>query len=436
MINRKIKNLFNIFKIFFSKYFFGFYTNHYYLNRHQIKIIKNLLLNENPDVVLKYEENFSEIIGNGRSISFASARMAFYVLMIELGIKDGDEVIIQAANCSVMINAILKTGAKPVFADIDIDTLGTSYASIVQNITNNTKLIVAQHSFGIPCDIEKIKMLTIEKGIFLLEDCALSFDSKINNIKLGNFGDAAIFSTDYSKPINTIIGGILYTNNNNLYQKIKSNTSNIKQLSSQHKKNIYKQFIIQKVFFVPNLYGKLIFLNYLKSILIKIFNINSSVLKLDDDYSLPQFSNNKYPYPSRMPSFLAQLGIFELQMWDSVKKNRIELLNDYIKIFEKKKLINLLPKKYFDLSCEIVPLRFVFYHTNSSLIRQKLSYSIHTEAIWFLSPIIATTDYRIFNYVEDTCPIVEYSCNSIVNLPTTYEKKYNQYLIFLINKIL
>jgi dTDP-4-amino-4,6-dideoxygalactose transaminase len=436
MINRKIKNLFNIFKIFFSKYFFGFYTNHYYLNGHQIKIIKNLLLNENPDIVLKYEENFSEIIGNGRSISFASARMAFYVLMIELGIKDGDEVIIQAANCSVMINAILKTGAKPVFVDIDIDTLGTSYSSIVRNITNNTKLIVAQHSFGIPCDIEKIKMLTIEKGIFLLEDCALSFDSKINNIKLGNFGDAAIFSTDYSKPINTIIGGILYTNNNNLYQKIKSNTSNIKQLSSKHKKNIYNQFIIQKVFFAPNLYGKLIFLNYFKSFLLKILNINSSVLKLDDDYSLPQFSNNKYPYPSGMPSFLAQLGIFELQMWDSVKKNRIQLLKKYIQIFEKKKLTNLLPKKYFDISCEIVPLRFVFYHTNASLIRQKLSYSIHTEAIWFLSPIIATKDYRIFNYVEDTCPIVEYSCNSIVNLPITYENIYNQFLISLINKIL
>jgi hypothetical protein len=76
MIKRKIINLFNIFKIFFHKSYFGFYTNHYYLNGHQIKKIKNLLLNENPDIVLQYEKLFSEIIGNGHSISFASATVA------------------------------------------------------------------------------------------------------------------------------------------------------------------------------------------------------------------------------------------------------------------------------------------------------------------------------------------------------------------------
>ena len=67
-----------------------------------------------------------------------------------LKIGNGDEVIIQASNCSVMVNAVLRIGATPVFADIDINTLGTDPKSVSNLTTSKTKLIGAQHSFGIP----------------------------------------------------------------------------------------------------------------------------------------------------------------------------------------------------------------------------------------------------------------------------------------------
>lgn len=436
MIKNKLYNFFNLLKIFFNKYYFGYFTFHNYLNKKNILFLKNLLNKPNSDINRSYEIKFANKIGNGYAISFASARMAFYFLMLELNIKKGDEVLIQAANCSVMINAILKTGAKPIFVDIDVNTLGTSTSSIRDRLTTNTKLIVVQHSFGIPSDIENIKNIAHEKKIFLLEDCALSFDSKFNNITLGNFGDAAIFSTDYSKPINTIIGGILYTKNLRLYEILYKKSQNLEDLSFIHQLNIYKQILEHRYNFSPEKYGKWIFKNYFKSFIKKLFFYKEKVKKLDDDYSLPSKSLNKYPYPAKLPSFLAQLGLFELEMWERNKHNRKLIFDEYKNFFLIHNMSHLLPSSYFDFRCEIIPLRFIFYHPHADLIRKILSDIIHVDTIWFLTPIVATKDYRIFNYIEGFCPNVENTCKNIINLPVNYDTKYNKILMRKLNQIL
>lgn len=73
----------------------------------------------------EYEQRFSALVGSGYGISFAAGRMAFYMIMKALGIGEGDEVILPGFTCSVMPNAVWRTGAKPVFADIDEDTFGS-----------------------------------------------------------------------------------------------------------------------------------------------------------------------------------------------------------------------------------------------------------------------------------------------------------------------
>ena len=77
-----------------------------------------------------------------------------------------------------MANAVLRTGATPIYVDIDKDTLGMSAESLVSKITNRTKVVVAQHSFGIPCKIDKIKEIAKSHSCYLVEDCALTFGSK------------------------------------------------------------------------------------------------------------------------------------------------------------------------------------------------------------------------------------------------------------------
>ena len=96
-------------KKFFTKPFFGFVKGHSYLSRKQIKEIKSNIEIIDNDLIKLFEKKFSEKVGTGGSVSFATGRMGFYSLMKILDIKQGDEVILQGYTCSVMPNAILRT---------------------------------------------------------------------------------------------------------------------------------------------------------------------------------------------------------------------------------------------------------------------------------------------------------------------------------------
>ena len=111
----------------------------------------------NLDYVNRYEKELSQFLGGGHVVTVASGRMSFYSLLNSWGIREGDEVALTGFTCAVMSNAVLRTGATPIYVDIYKDTLGMSAESLVSKITNRTKVVVAQHSFGIPCKIDKIK---------------------------------------------------------------------------------------------------------------------------------------------------------------------------------------------------------------------------------------------------------------------------------------
>ena len=225
--------------------------------------------------------------------------MGFYELMKGIEIVKGDEIILLGFTCSVMVNAIMKMHAIPIYSDLDENTYGSNYKSIKKCITKKTKIIVAQHSFGIPCEIEQISKIAKENNIFLIEDCALSLDSEINGVKVGNFGDASIFSTDHTKPINTITGGIVFTKDLNLIKKLTKSKKLIPELSYKKQVAILNQIKIEKIFCNPKNYGKFY--------LIKLFtNFLKSLFKLEEPFLNEDFStqfNTTYPYPAKMSPF-------------------------------------------------------------------------------------------------------------------------------------
>ena len=287
----------------------GFIDGHDYLDKDKLSKIKKSLQDESFNNSLIFESKFAELVGKGEAISFASARMGFFALMRALGIKPGDEVILCGSTCSVMPNAILRLDAKPIYCDIDPETLGSSASSIKKSISKKTKIIVAQHSFGIPCDIEHISKICAENNILLIEDCALALGSKYKNKKVGTFGDAAIFSTDHSKPINALIGGLAYSENPKIIKKIRDIQKKSEDLPIKKKKALYRQFTIERLFSKPKTYGVLGFLNSFYGLLTRKSNTTSPFL--DEDAGL-SFINKSYSYPSKMPDFIALIGIYEI----------------------------------------------------------------------------------------------------------------------------
>ena len=207
-------------------------------------------------------------------------------------------------------------------------------------------------------EIEKISKIAKENNIFLIEDCALSLDSETRGVKVGNFGDASIFSTDHTKPINTITGGIVFTKDLNLIKKLTKSKKLIPELSYKKQVAILNQIKIEKIFCNPKNYGKFY--------LIKLFtNFLKSLFKLEEPFLNEDFStqfNTTYPYPAKMSPFLAYLGILEINKWNNTKKIRISAFNKFKKLVKPYNLE--LPSSYFNKELSIVPLRLIFKSKN------------------------------------------------------------------------
>ena len=399
-----------------SKNFYSFVNGHNYLSSDDILKLKNLKNKDNKKITEKYEKNFSKIIGKGRSVSFSSGRMGFYSLMKIINIKKDDHVMIIGSTCAVMVTAILKIGAKPIFYDIDKRTLGSCLKEIKKKITKKTKMIVAQHSFGIPCEIDKISSYCRMKKIFLLEDCALTFDAKFKKIKIGNFGDASLFSTDHSKPVNTITGGIIYTNKLKYFSKLKLYQKNIPILEKEKVKKLYRHFLLEIFFQNPKKYKFLFLINFF----IRFLPMYKNSF-LDEDFD--NFKNTSYAYPSKQHSFFSYLGILELREWNNKIKNRKKIFNQLILLFKEKKLTSLLPKSYFDSNKEISPLRFVWFSKNH---RKKIHKLVDPDWIWFKKPIESTNlNLLKLQYKKGTCKQSEKLGKIINNLPCNFDPKFN-----------
>lgn len=421
-----LSNIINKIKL---NYYFGFISGHGYLSKIELKKIADEVGKNSQDHVELFEKRFAGLIGKGAAVSFASARMGFFVLMQHYKIGVGDEVILPGSTCSVMVNAVLRLGAIPKYADIDLNTFGSSAQEIYKVITPKTRLIVAQHSFGIPCDITQISSLARRLNIPLIEDCALTLGSTVNNIVCGDFGDAAIFSTDHSKPINTIIGGLVYSRNKSLIASVKKIQNSSENLSLKKQKDIWRQFLFERIYCEPGKYGLFWLINLIRSII----NIKSDPF-LSQDFGRERSSS--YPYPARLPSFLAMIGNLEISKWkESVINRRIflERLKDLIS----KDLNIIIPSAYRDNNLSIIPLRFVFTSVNVKTYESYLSEFIDVSWTWFRKPIIGYKgSLDDLYYKAGQCPISEKVGRRIMNIPCNTSEESSLILLNLIEKSL
>jgi len=391
--------------------YFGFIEGHVYLEDAQLQSLSACVGKAMPVTVAQFECKYAALIGDGQAVSFASGRMGFFVLMQELGIGKGDEVVLTGATCSVMVNAVFRCGAEPVYADIDSTTYGSDSKAIERVLSPKTKMIVAQHSFGIPCDIAPIVAMARAKNIFLLEDCALTLGSKINGETVGGFGDAALFSTDHSKPINTLTGGMIYSHQHNLILRLRVWQEASGALSSEKQRALFDRLLLERKYCHPGKYGRMAMLEYYR----RIFKKGEQPF-LDDDFAVE--CSSSYPYPARLPGFLAQLGLIEIDRWAKVAAQRKAVLQELLEMSRSLGRDDMLPSVYLDGRFDIVPLRFVWHTDDGAKQRETLSDGLDVSWTWFMQPIVATTEsLECFGYHMGDCPVAESIGHEMVNVP-------------------
>ena len=167
----------------------------------------------------EFEEKFSEYVGARYGIATSSGTSALMVAFDGLGITKGDEVITTGFSFAATGNSIMYVGAKPVFADIDPKTYNIDPNSIEERITENTKAIMPVHLYGQPCDMKKIEKIAHDNGLLIIEDACQAHGAEYYGKKAGSFGDASCFSFYATKNLVTAEGGMILTNNNDLFEK-------------------------------------------------------------------------------------------------------------------------------------------------------------------------------------------------------------------------
>jgi len=431
-MNTRIRQVLSSVHQAFQSPYFGFVQGHTYLLPDTLKQIKQLVGVEADGVVADFESRFAKLVGQGEAVAYASARMGFYDLMRLLGIGKGNEVILLGATCSVLVNAVMRKGAIPVFADVDPDTFGSSSQTIAACVTKQTRMIVAQHSFGIPCDIEPIVKLAKEKNIFLLEDCALTLGSKVNGVVVGNFGDAALFSTDHSKPLNTLTGGLVYMRNAKLACSLRLSQTVCSELSVARQKALWRRLILEARYCTPARYGRMGLIEVFSAIKKKLFGMTGDFLSGD-------FGSNpstEYPYPAKLPAFLAAIGLIEIERWPIVAADRSILLGRLLEALSGSQAESYLPKAYKNEALQIVPLRFAWSELKGAGVRMALRHFVHVPWTWFMQPIIATSEpLENLGYRSGSCPVSERIGPDMVNIPCNIEQKEAAKLVAFFKKV-
>jgi len=168
-----------------------------------------------------FEDFIESYIDVKHAVTFNSGGSALQAMLMAYNIKPGDEVIIPSFTFIATANAVRAVGAKPVFADIETETYGLDYHDVKRKITDKTRAIMPIHYGGCPAKYTmELKELAESKGLYLFEDAAQSMGAMINNIKVGAFGDCGMFSLCQDKIITTGEGGILVTNDDEIYEKL------------------------------------------------------------------------------------------------------------------------------------------------------------------------------------------------------------------------
>jgi perosamine synthetase len=316
------------------------------------KVLESGILSLGPKLK-EFEQKFVELIGTKYAVGVNSGTSGLHLCIRALGIKEGDEVITTPFSFIASANCILYEKATPVFVDVEEDTFNINPELIEAAITPKTKAILVAHIFGQSCNMAKIIEIAKKHNLKIIEDACESIDATHHNQKVGTFGDAAVFAFYPNKQMTTGEGGMVVTNNKEIYEYCRS-------ASNQGRSD-----------------------------------------------NMQWLTHDKLGYNYRLDEMSAALGLTQLRRISELIEKRQELAAKYIKeLSEIKELI--LPK----IKSENISTWFVFPIRVKAGIRDMLIQKLNEKGVqskaYFYPCIHLQPFYKeMFDYQEGTFPTAE-----------------------------
>jgi perosamine synthetase len=327
-----------------------------------------------------------------------SGRSALIVILDALGVGKGDEVLLQAFTCNAVPNPILWAGAKPVYVDIDVESLTMKPDDLEKKITVKTKAVIVQHTFGYPADMKRIMHIAKKHSIRVIEDHAHSIEPK-NSFR----GDVAFFSFGRDKVISSVYGGMIITHNDALAEKI---TARYERLAHPGlfwiKQQLLHPIVMELVMRTYNWFGK-----YLLVALQRLHFLSMAVSTRERMARKPRY------FPARLPNAHAALAYGQLQRVERFSAHRRQMAAAYDAILPKK------IERPQRSNTDWTPLRYTIHVTDPE--RVLLNARQHGVFLgdWYMSIITpATTNTQAMKYKEGSCNVAEQVTQTVLNLPT------------------
>ena len=177
-----------------------------------LAVLNTEQLSTGPQVE-KFERALSAYVGVKFAVAVNSGTSALHLAVQTLRLPQGSEVILPSFAFAAPLNVVLQCGLRPVFVDVDQDTLNTTPEQIEAAITPRTSAIVAIHNFGRPVDMPAVCTIAKRQNLRVIEDACEALGSEVGGRKAGTFGDVSVLAFYPNKQITTGEGGVMLTNN-------------------------------------------------------------------------------------------------------------------------------------------------------------------------------------------------------------------------------
>lgn len=322
-----------------------------------------------------FEKTFADYIGCKHAIGLNSCTAGLHLSLVVSGVSSGDEVITSPITFPATTNVIVHQNAKPVFVDVEPETLNINCSEIESKINNKTKAILPVHFAGHPCDMDSIISLAQKHNLTVIEDAAHALESKYHGNKIGAIGNFTAFSFYATKNITTGEGGMLTTNDDNYADKLR--------ILSLHgiSKNAWKR------------YGKEGFQHW--------------------ELLMPGYKYNMF-------DMQASLGIHQIKKVESFLNRRVQIVKKYNDAFEKTEEIQLLkPESNIKHAHHLYVI--VIKTENLKVSRDKVLNEIQKRgigvAVHFRSLHLQPFFKQHFNYKKGMFPQAEYLSDRVISLP-------------------
>jgi perosamine synthetase len=337
------------------------------------------------------------LTGNGRT--------AQYLFLRSLNLPEGSNVVMQGYTCNAAVGPVFWSGAEIRYVDINPEDYSLSLASLKQVVDEDTKVIIVQHTYGVPGPVKEVVEFAKENGILTFEDTAhsLGMSAKDGSV-LGTKADASLISFGIDKVLNTRVGGALLVNNPDLLDEVKETYGDFKTMGILDTKmwllNPFVWFVLAK------------FKGLRKKIargLVKLGILNMGFYSCEFRPEMPK------QYPRKLSNVLAWFARSELQGLEGNLIHRKEIVAEYAKEFSGIKGVEWkewgIPMVKYPV---LLPDREVRNEVHSQLLKRGFLVSM-----WY-DPIIFPEGKGLgsVKYVVGSCPNAEAVSQRVLALPT------------------